>query len=434
MPLHPDVASQPGDASQLGAGRAASQKPNEVIHMNRKAWALALGLVLSSPAALGAVTEDMIRELKDQIAVLNQRIAELEKAAATPSGTGTPAEPAATPKAAASWTEKVSLKGDLRYRYDNVDAEGAEERNRQRIRARLGLVAQPQDGLEVGLGLSTSSGGDPVSSNQTLGGGGSRKDVYVDLAYFHWTAAEGLNLMGGKFRNPLHRVGGHGLLWDGDWTPEGFGASWSGGPFFANLIGTWLESDSNATEEFSWGGQAGVTLPVTDRLRLTAGAGYYQFDTAGKGSFFGDDDDFFGNSNAGNLYLYDYRMVEAFAELGFGLAGLPASLLVDWVRNSDAGESDTGFSAGLTLGAAKKRGQWEAGYIYQDLEADAVLGLLTDSDFAGGGTDNKGHILRAGYALSDKVNLSLAWFLSEADAGGDGSDLDRLLLDLNFKY
>lgn len=414
--------------------------------MNRKAWALALGLALSSPAALGAVTEDMIRELKDQIAVLNQRIAELEKAAEAPAGAAAPAQAAASPAApgavptaprpAAAWTDTLALKGDLRYRYDNVDAEDADDRNRQRIRARLGLVAKPQDGLEVGLGLSTSSGGDPVSGNQTLGGGGSRKDIYLDLAYFNWAAAEGLNVMGGKFQNPLHRPGRHGLLWDSDWNPEGFGAAWSGGPFFANLIGTWLESDSNATEEFSWGGQAGVALPVADGIKLKAGAGYYQFDTAGKGSFFGDDDDFFGNSNAGNLYLHDYRLVEAFAELGFGVAGLPASLFVDWVRNSDADEFDTGFAAGLTLGEAKKQGQWEAGYIYQDLEADAVLGLLTDSDFAGGGTDNQGHILRAGYALSDKVNLALAYFISEVDenATGDGSDLDRLLLDLSFKY
>ena len=44
------------------------------------------------------------------------------------------------------------------------------------------LVAKPTDTTEVGLGMATG-GDDPVSTNQTLGGGGSTKDVRLDLAY-----------------------------------------------------------------------------------------------------------------------------------------------------------------------------------------------------------------------------------------------------------
>ena len=56
------------------------------------------------------------------------------------------------------------------------------------------------------------------------GNGDSRKDLYFDLAYFNWTAAEGLNVLGGKFKNNLYRPGKNALIWDNDLNPEGFGA------------------------------------------------------------------------------------------------------------------------------------------------------------------------------------------------------------------
>lgn len=415
--------------------------------MKTEAWLLSAGLAMASPVAFGAVSDEAFKQLQDQISVLTQRIAELEQAkaapaapasAAAPSTSAAPAVASAAPAkpAASAWTEKMAIQGDFRYRYENIDAEGVEDRNRQRIRARAGITAKPQDGLELGFGLSTSQDGDPVSGNQTLGEGGSKKDIYLDLAYFNWAAMEGLNLTGGKFKNFLYRPGKHALLWDSDWNPEGFGVIYNNGMFFGSVLGTWLESDSNSTEEFSYGAQAGVAVPLGDTLKLTAGLGYFEFGTEGKGTFFGDDDDFFGNTNAGDVYVYDYEELEAFAELGFQFLGLPASFFVDYVHNSDAGEFDTGWATGLTVGAAKSKGQWEGSWAYQDLEADAVLGLLTDSDFGGGGTDNKGHVFRGAYALSNNWNLAFSYYLNEANENSEGvaEDYDRLQLDVNFKY
>ncbi len=297
--------------------------------------------------------------------------------------------------------------------------------------------AKPQDNLEVGFGLSTAEDGDPVSSNQTIGDGGSRKDVYVELAYFNWAALDGLNVSGGKYRNGLYRPGKHALLWDSDWNPEGFGATYTQGLFFSNLLGTWLESDSNNTEEFSAGLQAGVALPVSEGIKLTAGLGYFDFSTAGKGFFFGEDAEFGGNSfdPVTNEYLFNYEMLEVFAEVGFKAVDLPMSVFVDYVNNSDADEFDTGWAAGLLVGGAKAKGTWEASYAYQDLEADAVLALLTDSDFGGGGTDNSGHVLRGAYALGDRWNLAFSYFINTINENaGNKQDYDRLQLDMNFKY
>lgn len=416
--------------------------------MKRLLSVLALGVLMNAPTAYAAVSDEVVQQLLDRLEAQEKRIAELEKAtqktqtaveeqkqavalvAATP--------PPAPAQAAASWTDKVSLKGDLRLRYENVDIEGvADDRNRDRLRARLGVTAKPQDDLELGLRLSTTDNNSPRSGNQTLGDGNSSKDFALDLAYFKWTAMQGLAISGGKFQNVLYRPGQQQMLWDSDWNPEGMGLAYVNGPFFANMIGFWLESDSAKTEEFTYGAQLGTMLPLTGDVKLVAGAGYYRFNTEGKGTFFGPANAFWGNSfdPATSTYLYNYEEIEGFAELNFKLAGLPASFFVDYVVNTDADDNDTGWVAGVQLGEAKGKGSWQLGYAWQALEADAVFAGLTDSDFAGGVTDNKGHRIQGSYALTDKWILGLTYLINESLVDtGPGLDYNRFQLDMSFKY
>lgn len=317
--------------------------------IKRKQLALACGLVLASPMTMAAVSDADFQALKDSIAVLTQKLnsmeqelaAEKARSAQQPAVAAAPAP--APSKPASSWADKVTIQGDLRGRYENIDTESNDDRNRDRIRARAAIIAKPQDGLEVGFGLATAQDNDPVSSNQTIGNGGSRKDIYLDLAYFNWQAAEGLNAIGGKFKNNLYRPGKHGLVWDSDLNPEGLALTYVNGAFFANAMGTWVESDSSSSrsEAVGIGGQLGVVWPLGDDLELTAGAGYFSINSEGKGPFYGTS--LFGNTAVGGRYAYDYDDIEGFAELGFRLLGQPAMVFVDYVKNSDADEFDTGW-------------------------------------------------------------------------------------------
>ena len=176
---------------------------------------------------------------------------------------------------------------------------------------------------------------------------------------------------------------------------------------------------------------------IGDIGKLTAGIGYFTFNTEGKGTFYGTTTAFAGNSfdPLTNKYLNDYNELEAFANFDFKLAGLPATVFVDYVNNTDTDKFDTGWAAGAQLGLAKAKGSWQLSYAYQDLEADAVFGALTDSDFGGGGTDNKGSVLRGAYALSDKTNVAVTYFINKIDENlGVEQDYNRLQLDLNLKY
>ena len=335
-----------------------------------------------------------------------------------------------------SWTEAMRWKGDFRYRYESFNIEDAPNRHRNRVRARAALIADITPTIEVGLGLA-SGGDDPVSSNQTLGGGGSTKEIRMDLAYFDWFGLSNTHIVGGKFSNYIHRSGKNGLLWDGDWRPEGTGIKWDNGRIFANGLGTWIESDSKKGQSFAYLTQAGFRIPIGDNVRLTAGVGYHVFDTKGSGSFFGDDNDFFGNSfnPVTKTYLHNYEELELFADLSFELFGHPSQIFGNFVQNQAVNEFDTAFAMGFKYGQAKNKGQWEFGYVYQDLEADSVLGLLTDSDFGGGGTDSKGHVLKGSFAIYKNVNAKFTYFINDIDLkSGEPKDFNRLQLDLSFKY
>lgn len=415
-------------------------------------------LFVLARSASADVRDPEIDALRAQVRVLTERLERLEQQMAHSDldTAEAPADPpAANPTANSGRTiEDVSVakvderiaavresgriawSGDFRYRYDDIEVEGAGDSNRNRIRARALLQARLADTMRVGFGLA-SGGDDPVSSNQTLGDGGSRKDAGIDLAYFEWTGLDRLTVTGGKFRNPLESVGGNQLLFDGDWRPEGIAFRFDTGNYFVTGIGTWLESDSRKPEkEFSAGLQGGFRMPAGEHLRLVAGAAYYHIDAAGKGPFFADGD-FSGNSfdPVTGTYLFDYRLLEGFAGLEFDLLGRPALLFGDYVQNLDADRRDTGYTFGLQYGKAASAGDWSFGYSYRKVEADAVLGLLTESDFGGGGTDVKGSILKAAYAPHENWKFELAYLINTNRlSSGDPRDFDRLQLDLNFRY
>lgn len=54
------------------------------------------------------------------------------------------------------WAENIKINGDLRYRYEMIDEEGSDNRNRNRIRARLGVAGKVNDDIEVKMRLATS--------------------------------------------------------------------------------------------------------------------------------------------------------------------------------------------------------------------------------------------------------------------------------------
>jgi predicted porin len=341
--------------------------------------------------------------------------------------------------AAVSWAERLRWKGDFRYRYENIDQEDQDGRNRTRIRARTHLEADLSPTMQVGIGLATG-GDDPVSSNQTIGGGGSSKDIKIDLAYFDWAGLENTHIVGGKYKNFLIRPAKKGLRWDGDWRPEGLGIVWDNDFIFAQALGTWLEGDSKLGTEFAWAVQGGFNFKTGDFGKMKIGAGYSVFNIAGRTPLFGDPDDFYGNSfleipipgdeDPLRIFEYDYQNWEAFAEWKIN----KFLLFANYTVNTDADENDTGYLFGARYGSAKDKGTWDITYFYERIEKDSTVGLLSDSDFGGGGTDSKGHVISGTYAFHKNWNFKATYFINKVNLAENPVDYNRLMMDLAFKF
>jgi Putative porin len=339
-----------------------------------------------------------------------------------------------------SWADRVTWKGDYRFRFEEIDQQGRDDRERYRIRARPALIAKTSDTTEVGFGLATGSD-DPVSSNQTLGGGGSSKDINLDLAYATWTGLEGTAITGGKFSNPYYTVEKSQLVFDSDFRPEGVAISWANEMFFANSTFSFIESDSNQTGKNNygiWSAQVGTVLAPFDGGKLTFSASYIDIPVEGQQAIY--DGDFYGNSSVVvdgvEVYEYDYKLVTGSIALGLTIFDLPLNIYADYVENQEVNDLETGYLAGIKLGNAKKKGEWQVQYQYEALDANATLGVLTDSDFAGGGTDGEGSTISAKYAIDDQWYVGSTYFFDNkvgVNLGGD-ENYQRFQLDTGFSY
>jgi hypothetical protein len=114
-----------------------------------------------------------------------------------------------------------------------------------------------------------------------------------------------------------------------------------------------------------------------------------------------------------------------------GLISGNALFFASHVTNLGADDANSGY----VLGAKLKSSRLDLGWSYQRLEADAVFGGLSDSDFIGGGTDGSGHIFQVGYPLSKKVKLQGTLFINQTALESDTEDsYNRLMLDISYKY
>jgi hypothetical protein len=342
----------------------------------------------------------------------------------------------------AEWWENMKITGDLRYRHEMIKEGDSETRNRHRIRARLGVESEVNDFTKAGVQLATGSD-DPVSTNQTLSDGFSTKSLMLDLAYFtiRSTLIPGLSVTGGKFKNPFFKPGDSELLWDSDLDPEGGTFNYQKRFKALSLTfigaGLWIEERSSGEDSWMGAGQALLGIELhQNKSSVTLGGGFYNyFNAAGYRPYF-DGTEPMGNSidTLGN-YLNGYEITEVFVEVAYSFKYFPVTVMADFAANSAAEDFNNGWLAGIRAGKTKKPGSWDFRYIYRKIEKDAVVGIFTDSDFRGGGTDARGHEIGGGYQIANNMKFSATYFINTIGLKKkETTDFDRLQLDLQLKF
>ena len=333
-----------------------------------------------------------------------------------------------------SMLDRLSFKADFRDRFELIDHQGRQQRERNRVRLRAALAMQVYDDLSFTLGLATGTD-DPVSTNQTLGSGFSSEDMRLNLAFFDYKINDALTLIGGKMNNPFYRPGKNSTFWDSDLNPEGFAFKFDNGFVHGSLVGFSVEERKASADSLLLGGQIMHGFKLTKASSVLIGAGYYDYSgLQGHAPIF--DGKPRGNlvDNNGNL-INDFNIIEALMEYKTQLMGKPLSFFGNYFQNIAADNLNTAYTFGFKYGKVKAAGSWDIGLAYLDTEADAVLALFNDSDFAGGNTDAKGLSFKMGYGIRKNMAMSLTLINSEfGQSQPTQTNYDRLQLDFKLKF
>jgi hypothetical protein len=346
-----------------------------------------------------------------------------------------------------SWLKKFKPKADLRLRHEQLfrgsgnRAGRVFDRTRERIRFRIGGEYFFTKNLKAGFRLVTGND-DPVSTNQTLDNTFSTKDIRFDRGYadFKYNI---LQLRGGKFGVPFMKSE---LLWDGDLSLEGAAEKisyTSGGTRLELILGQFVVEEfgpsatrSNKDDPYLVAYQGVVSQKLGGFGNTKIGVGFFDYQgLAGNVSTQATK----GNTvdAAGNLVTH-YDIFDVLGEFKTEMImGVPIKLFAEYTKNV-SGRADNLENKAWQIGAkvgksVKKFGDWQAKYIYREVERDAVFDSVSDSDFHEGGTNAKGSEFGLKVGLYDGVLFNASYFITEAITGPK-DELNRLQLDLVFNF
>lgn len=180
----------------------------------------------------------------------------------------------------------------------NVD----QNRNRERLRARLGMEAEVFGDFWAGMRIATGDNGGPVSFNQTLGSSGgnfSKYALWLDRAYIRYSPLNDLTLTAGRFDNPFFTA--TDLVYHRDLGFDGFAGQARyevapgvtpfvvGGAFpiynTAFDVGAQISSNGNSAtfsklpshDKWMFGAQVGSNFRPQPEIDFTVGAAFYDF-------------------------------------------------------------------------------------------------------------------------------------------------------------
>jgi polyhydroxyalkanoate synthesis regulator phasin len=355
----------------------------------------------------------------------------------------------------AGWTANTKLTGDMRVRNDYINVEderksGGRDKDRQRIRARLAAVTQVNPEVEVGIQVASGNSADRRSTNQDMDAFADKKALWLDLGYidYHPLAVPGLKLFAGKMKQPWISMAD--LAWDNDINPEGFAVQYvrkSGTNTFTSSASYMILKDNVDGDGVEWDndlavytGQLAYAFDPADTMRLTLGVSINDF--SNEEQQLPSPPETVVALRANGNTTDAFRLYEGFGQLDVIGLPLPLTLYSQYVVNDASrdflGVEDGGEDTAWLLGLRTNVAGVALDYTYRDVERNAVVGTLTDSDFASGYTGSSGHKIKAQYDFLKNFNLSVSWFLAESDAASrfklEDAEVQTLMIDLNAKF
>lgn len=322
--------------------------------------------------------------------------------------------------------------GDMRVRYENFtnqDNPGCvglgvghcEDRQRARIRVRLGLTGKLNEDFIAGLQVATGAQTDPTTTNETLTNAFERKNFYLDRGYvtYNPVAHKWLSLTGGKWAYTWARTS---VTFDPDINPEGSNEKFSfdfSHSFLKNvnfqMMQLMFNEVSKGPDSWASGGQIGAKLQLGSRWTMTPSytlLNWYGENALLNTAFQGAGVPFGPNGQTNSSYTLNGCPVGKTCYTGGFLYSdfiwnnsfktwsgrFPLYLIGEYEQNLDAGPSmlatgvgtcfgkpcwtpqDKAYGIEIGMGQQKNQGDWQFGYEWRRQEADSVLAAFSESD------------------------------------------------------
>lgn len=436
------------------------------------------------------------------------------------------------PNASAEWTDRIAIDGDIRVRAQGdrpasgnpapedflvaslsgttrapdfaagssaglATGSTQDDRDRLRLRARLGINAKVADNVTAGLRLATGSATDRVSTNQTLGQNFNRYQFLLDRAFVKVDATDWASVSAGRIANPWFSTD---LVWNDNLSFEGVAAALKMPAQPAATLLPYLtvgyfpvrEQNGPRRSRSIVGLQVGAQWELGESTRLKFGLAQYRYigfegrvdsdydAVTGPGRSYGQYEYEAGLRQRGNTLFLTNSPDEIAAGLApdkarWGLAArfTPVALTVaaefsqfapvvlglsgELVRNTGYGRQDIidrvgvyiddgrVFGVGLrgTLGAQQVRngGEWQVSLGYKWLGSDAVPDAFVDSDLGLGGTNVRGVTAGLLYGVARDTQLGLRYLSGRTVSSPtvqpglkDRYAVDSLQVDLNVRF
>ncbi len=322
-----------------------------------------------------------------------------------------------------------------------------DDRNRARIRVRVGLDWKPLDNLSFGVRLRSGSDLSHQSPHITIvdfdDNDTGDASANLDKWFVKGTRDK---IWGWAGRNSLPFWKQNEMFWDDDATPAGLagGGSWPAGESGKLTLNLGLLTPPVGMQEFSGDLTVGQLVygHDGDKVDFTLAGGLLDFAANPRDA----DAATLRNGNG----LRDYSITVLSAQVGVGCGGRPLVFGLDYLDNGEsysaadpfafANRQETdGYVASIKWGGTGNKGDWLVGYWYAKIGALAVNASYAQDDWVRWGSatetdssDLEGSELRFAYGLGRAGNLMLRLYLVEAITSVQ--DGNRFRVDWNVSF